>query len=310
MKRAVALIAAFAAAAPAAVDTARPPQLLTFSIANQELASHARGGLCVSRANGRNALLLLHSPSERDVDFGAQWTPDGRYVVFSRWFGSDRLTDLVLADSRGRVIRNLNRRDGHGLFETDAAWSPNGRRLAFAKAWRGTGIALINRDGTNLRELVPEAAGEPAWSPDGRTVAFTSARGGLATADNPSIHTIATDGTNGQAILPGARNPAWSPDGRKLVFANGIASPGIAVANPDGSERRNLTFAKVAESMPAWSPDGRYIAFERGERQKHIVVIEAKTGRQLWTIRRRHGVFSPSWRPPVALPRAKRKACR
>ena len=109
MKRAVALVAVLAAMAPAAVDSARPPQLLTFTVSHWQPGSRVmqRGALCIARANGTNAFRVLPTPAGRSPDFGAAWSRDGRYVAFSRWFKRGRLTDLVIADARGRVIRTV-----------------------------------------------------------------------------------------------------------------------------------------------------------------------------------------------------------
>lgn len=315
MKRVLALTIVIATAVvTTSVDSARPPQLLTFTVSHWQPGGRLmqQGGMCLARPNGTNAVRLLPSPTGRDTDFGAAWSRDGRYLAFARWFKGNRLTDIVIADARGRVIRTLYSRGGSdGSFELDPSWSPDGRRLAFARSWRRTGIWFINRDGSGLRQFIPGQAADPAWSPHGTTLAFTAPGEGLQTPENISIHTIRVDGSERRAILLGADNPTWSPDGTKLAFVSVAAGPKaeIAVANSDGSGRRDLTKTAAIESAPAWSPNGRYIAFERGRERPSIVVIDAETGTERWTIRRPYGVRSPSWRSEVALPRARRSSC-
>jgi len=315
MKRALALAIIIAAGVmTASVDSARPPQLLTFTVSHWQPGGRLMqlGGLCLARPNGANAVRLLPSPAGRDTDFGAAWSRDGRYLAFSRWFKGNRLTDIVVADARGRVIRTLySRGGGDGSFELDPSWSPDGRRLAFARSWRRTGIWFINRDGSGLRQFIQGQAADPAWSPDGTTLAFTSPGEGLQTPENSSVHTIRVDGSQRRPILLGAANPTWSPDGRKLAFVSVTRGPRaeIAVANANGSGRRELTKTASIESAPAWSPNGKYIAFERGRERSSIVVIDAATGAERWTIRRPYGVRSPSWRSELALPRAGRSGC-
>lgn len=318
MRRALLLAIAIAAGvATASVDSARAPQLLTFTVSHwQPGGPRARlmqqGGMCLARPNGTSAVRLLPSPPGRDTDFGAAWSRDGRYLAFSRWFKGNRLTDIVISDARGRVIRTLyNRGGGDGSFELDPSWSPDGRRLAFARSWRRTGIWLINRDGSGLRQVVPGQAFEPAWSPDGSALAFTAPRAGVQTPENRDVHTIRVDGSQRRPILLGAADPTWSPDGRKLAFVSIAKGPKaeIAVANSDGSGRRELTKTAAVEAAPAWAPNGKHIAFQRGRERSSIVVIDAETGAERWTIRRPYGVRSPSWRSEVALPQARRSSC-
>jgi Tol biopolymer transport system component len=142
-------------------------------------------------------------------------------------------------------------------------------------------------------------------------LAFTSPGEGLQTPENRSVHTIRADGTARRPILIRGANPTWSPDGKKLAFVSVTAARNaeIAIANADGSGRRELTRTAAAEAAPAWSPDGRYIAFERGRERSTIVVVDAQTGAERWTIRRPYGVRSPSWRPQVSLPPASRATC-
>jgi Tol biopolymer transport system component len=314
MRRLLMLAIAIAAGVlPAAVDSARPPQLLTFTVSHWEPGKRLMqlGGMCLARPNGTSAVRLLPSPRGRDTDFGAAWSRDGRYLAFSRWFKGNRLTDIVISDARGGVIRTLySRGGGDGSLELDPSWSPDGRRLAFARSWRRTGIWFVKRDGSGLRQFIRGPAFEPAWSPDGATLAFTVPGEGVQTPENRSIHTIRIDGSERRAVLVGAADATWSPGGKKLAFvsvAKGKAE--IAVANADGSGRHELTRTAALESAPAWSPNGKYIAFQRGRERSSIVVIDAETGTERWTIRRPYGVRSPSWRPEVALPQARRPSC-
>lgn len=308
MKWLAALAIAIAALIPAAaVDSASPPQLLTFTVAHWQPGDRLMqlGGICLSRASGAGAVRVLPSPVNRDTDFGAAWSRDGKYVAFARWFRPKRLTDVVVADARGRVLRNLNLRGGEGTFETDPSWSPDGHRLAFARSWRGNGVWLINRTGGGLRELVKDAT-EPAWSPDGRTLAFTAFRQPASNA----VHTMRSDGTGRRAVLPGASDASWSPDGSRLAFIS-VNSSGteLGLANADGTERRVLTATRDAELSPAWSPDGKYIAFARGRERSRIVVMDAASGKELWVIRRPYGLKTPSWRASATLPKASRRSC-
>ncbi len=78
-------------------------------------------------------------------------------------------------------------------------------------------IALVNRDGTNWRDLTDDKFFDryPRWSPDGKKVAFTSDRSGTY-----EIWTIDAEGTNLRQLTFNSTTsfPIWSPDGARLLF--------------------------------------------------------------------------------------------
>jgi TolB protein len=308
MKRVVMLAIAAVAVIPAAsVESARPPALLTYGVAYGSRGPIAAGGgLCVARADGSGALRL----TPRRDDRTPAWSPNGKYVAFARQFAGDRIFDVLLADARGRVIRNLS--DGQSVMETSPTWSPDSRRLAFAGGWRGSGVWIADRAGTYVNLFLGNAA-HPAWSPDGRRLAFTSfARESFR---DPSLWTIRLNRSESDLVAENASHGTWSPDATKLAFVRhtGPNTSEIAVANADGSEPRDLTRSAAQEFAPAWSPNGKWIAFERtaaGDEHGWIVVVDAATGAERWTIKRRYAIHEPSWRRPAVLPRARRGSCR
>ena len=83
------------------------------------------------------------------------------------------------------------------------AWSPNGRRIAFASLRDGNSeVYVMNADGSRQRNLTRNPAEDffPAWSPNGRRIAFASLRDG-----NSEVYAMNADGS-GQRNL--TRDPA------------------------------------------------------------------------------------------------------
>ncbi len=108
-------------------------------------------------------------------------------------FGLTRLTDIPTNDS-------------------DAAWSPDGRRIAFTSDRDGNAeIYVMNADGSGQTRLTDNSAWDdaPQWSPDGKRIAFESDRDG-----DDEIYVMNADGsgqtnlTNNSAYDAG---PHWSP---------------------------------------------------------------------------------------------------
>ena len=71
----------------------------------------------------------------------------------------------------------------HPKFDSHAAWSPDGKKIAFvSKRDDNAEIYVMDADGANPINLThhPALDGAPAWSPDGKKIAFMSKRDGNA----------------------------------------------------------------------------------------------------------------------------------
>jgi Tol biopolymer transport system component len=166
------------------------------------------------------------------------------------------------------------------------AWSPDGRKIAFACKSNPAGgndyeICTINGNWYLNRNYQPQLTRltnntwndtDPTWSPDGSRIAFSSNRPG-----NYEIYTMRSDGTGVTRLTnnpdPDA-SPDWSPTGTKIAFTSLrhpplVGAPGfdIYTMNTDGSGLKQLTSRPNPQcpcqtnDWPNWSPDGTQIAF-------------------------------------------------
>src|SRR5215831_10467066 len=90
------------------------------------------------------------------------------WVVFSGLQNATGAEQLFRMKSSGQGLLQLTK----GSYPSEApAFSPNGKRIAFARL--GVGIVTMNVDGTGQRRLTTNTRDTfPAWSPNGKQIAF------------------------------------------------------------------------------------------------------------------------------------------
>ncbi len=222
--------------------------------------------------------------------FLPSWHPEGTalgFITFS-WRRVRMPVDFDLGvldidaegNPAGRVRALLSgEREDYG-----AAWSPDGRWLAFhSHLEQSDDIWIVPASGgerpTRLTWFGRGAdTGEPDWSPDGRTLAFSSH--GPPLEGNPgSVYTIAVDPATGLALgdpvrvsLDGfqgyAMGARFSPDGGRLAFYGRSPEDGrvtvYTVPAGGGIPKAVVTFANGEPySAPEWSADGTSLFYSR-----------------------------------------------
>lgn len=154
----------------------------------------------------------------------------------------------------------------------DPSYSPNGRRIAFARTYKSRRADLwtMHADGSHKRRLTATGVGEgqPAWAPNGKEIAFT-ASGPPGTS--AGIWVVGTDGRHRRQLTSGCRcvgDPAWSPDGTEIAFDRYDKSTQIThilVVSAAGGTPTELisdtTDPGISDWAPAWSPDCSRILF-------------------------------------------------
>jgi Tol biopolymer transport system component len=133
--------------------------------------------------------------------------------------------------------------------------------IAFATYHRGSGIFVINAEGSGRRRLTrdPVADEFPSWSADGNRIAFTDLRGNSA-----EIYVVAADGSGlrGRTRFGGDIDPSWSPSGKQIAFSSSRdGNPEVSVMAANGSRQQRLTVNPAIDADPSWSPDGKQISF-------------------------------------------------
>jgi Tol biopolymer transport system component len=245
------------------------------------------------------------------------WSPDWRKILFLRnpctsvRRACRGITQIYVMNTdgsgrrrlaRGGTLRTLFSGQFHYRSDSAPAWSPDGRRVAFASDRAGNAeVYVMNADGSGQRNLThsPGFDSDPVWSPDGRKIAFVS----KAFPQRPGdIYVVNADGgglRNLTAGPGGGESPSWSPDGRTIAFRSLRDGNGeIYVMNADGSGLRRLTRNAASDYGPLWSPNGRKILFVRvRDGNSDIFVIDTGGGALRNLTRHTAEDGAPAWSP-------------
>jgi Tol biopolymer transport system component/DNA-binding winged helix-turn-helix (wHTH) protein len=202
--------------------------------------NHVAFGLYESKDSGIYTTAVGSEKSLRltsDVhDCCPRWSPDGRQIAFSRFFGDGY--DFYVIPASGGTEHRLSSwpAEGHQIptvprFRTIVRcfdWSPDGKVLAFTNSQADethSWIALLSLVDSTVRPLTsppsPNIDYAPAFSPDGSTVAFIR---GIPAGVVEDLYLVpAAGGTPKRLTFDNAwinSPPAWTPDGRDVVFTS------------------------------------------------------------------------------------------
>ena len=175
-------------------------------------------GIYVMRPDGSDVRRVTTRPAGYQADLAPRFSPDGRWLVFTRYRGSGRSEKAALYVVRldGTGLRRLTT---FAIHAGDADWSPQGKRIVFEAypSPRSYGdVWVIGVNGRGLRNLTRNPPGEA-----------------------------------------GSADPVWSPDGTRILFLDnrvvrGKGRTGLATMRPDGSARTFLSRANIESHQPGW----------------------------------------------------------
>ena len=128
--------------------------------------------------------------------------------------------DIFVRDLRSDTVLRIVQDPG---YDSDARWSPDGRRIVFHSD-RGaerfhTQVYVMTRDGQGVRALTRGSAvnGYPSWSPNGRCVVYTSEEAG-----NRDLWVVGADGGSPERLTWSEGfdgDPVWRPEGGRILFS-------------------------------------------------------------------------------------------
>jgi Tol biopolymer transport system component len=151
-----------------------------------------RDDVYVMNADGSGQRKLTHT--REAGEFGPAWSPDGQQIAFTRHAGTSGEVRIVVMNADGSAKHAVTPKLAHtgdGWITVTAAWSPDGRRIAFDYH---DAIYVVNADGSGLRRLTQNATFD-SWSPDGRKLIIDRLNGlWVMNADGSGQRNLTRDG--------------------------------------------------------------------------------------------------------------------
>jgi Tol biopolymer transport system component len=216
-------------------------------------------------------------------------------IVFRRYFNADQTKGaLFVMNPDGSHIRQITHPPKSFPQDDYAAWSPDGKRIAFQREPIDFGtsrVMVVNSDTGDTRTVVPCTgercvyATDPDFSPDGRSIAYARSFGPPNAQEAPewklysAIFIVGLDGSDPHQVTTTPKrhkgqlatetsDPAFSPNGKMLTFIRTNFQkendPSAVFVQPIGSpeDAHRITPWKLnCQNNPDFSSDGKLILF-------------------------------------------------
>ncbi len=178
------------------------------------------------------------------------------------WVSRHRPISQAVAQNPTPVQRSLTRLTFGSGLQTDVAWSPDGRFIAYASDKAGNFDIWVQQVGGGDAVQVTRSTAhdtQPDWSPDGGTIVFRSER------DGGGLFLVPALGGVERQLTTSGFYPSWSANSADILFADvqdlgvGATWSRLYVVSRDGTPHEILSdFLRDGSwSFVARHPDGR-----------------------------------------------------
>jgi serine/threonine protein kinase len=201
----------------------------------------------------------LATVGDPDVHYDPAISVDGTMLAVERRDAQTDGTDLWTVDlTRGAFSRVTSPKG----FKTTAAWSPDGRRIAFA-ADEGNQpqVHVKSASGTGAEDVLIDRRGYPLdWSRDGRYLLYLVA--GDATLKDVLVYDF--ERRSSSPVLNSTFNESgavFSPNGKWIAYVSDESGSLQVYIRSFPDARVKVPISTAGGNQPVWSRDGRELFF-------------------------------------------------
>jgi Tol biopolymer transport system component len=176
------------------------------------------------------------------------------WIVFTASPDGTAPTQLFRVQTTGAGLQQITKGAGPA---TDAAFSPDGKRVVFARL--GSGIFVTNLDGTGLKRLTTGSRDTyPVWSPNGKRIAFVRI---FKTEWRLYVMTATGAGEKLLPKSPPSGRPSWTADSKSIFIPAGAGIAKVDTRTGNVQKRYNVTLDPSISQGATVSPNGKTFAF-------------------------------------------------
>lgn len=224
-----------------------------------------KGDLYVQLVGGERPLRLTHTSS--GYICCADWSPDGRHIVFGRC--DDSGGGVFTVPALGGPERKLTEVVCHIFMAGYPKWIGNGRSLLIVDRCvpDGPGAIVVFSLETGEKRCLTDPPryiepGDilPTLSPDGKTVAFNR----MSTPNLSELYTVELSGGNLRQLThegSGVWNLMWSSDGQHIIFIFNSGRAGLGRVWRVPAAGGSIEPETIYPATGALSRDGRRLAY-------------------------------------------------
>ncbi len=213
--------------------------------------------ICIVNADGSGYRRLTTGDDLRH--YYASVAPDGQSVVYSAYNTQTEHFEIYEL----HLLTNETKMLTYEFGDLNAPEiSPDSKTIVFTRYYLNVAKPtpwLMDRDGTNLRQVVDVAAWDPTWSPDGSAILFAS-----DINQTSQLFIVNVDGTDLRQVgdFPFLRGRSdWSSQNLIVTYSGRPWERELYSMSPDGSGQHRISPPGGNSQGPTFSPDGQWIAF-------------------------------------------------